>query len=300
MPKGSPSSPQRVSSTRRRLRTTPSASSSGGYSTSRSTATRRRTLSRSPTRLERIDRELVPWTPLVADVIDAPVRATQEADDLQPAFRRARLHGVVETVLGELLEPPTLLLFEDVHWMDEASSDLLRHLGSRVAEQALARLRDPPPRGRRLRRGGGQPAGAGDVAPARPPARGRCARARTRRGSGRAAARRAGRDHRARRRQPALRTGARRSHSQLRTGARGAARERRGRRHEPDRQPRALRTERCCGGPPSLARASRASSWRACSRAIPTRRSTPSPGIAWRSSSSATRTPPAPSTSAMP
>jgi class 3 adenylate cyclase/tetratricopeptide (TPR) repeat protein len=84
-------------------------------------------------RLERIDRELVPWTPLVADVIDAPVRATQEADDLQPAFRRARLHGVVETVLGELLEPPTLLLFEDVHWMDEASSDLLRHLGSRVA-----------------------------------------------------------------------------------------------------------------------------------------------------------------------
>jgi class 3 adenylate cyclase/tetratricopeptide (TPR) repeat protein len=83
-------------------------------------------------RLEQIDRELVPWTPLVADVIDAPVRSTQEADDLQPAFRRARLHGVVETVLGELLEPPTLLLFEDVHWMDEASSDLLRHLGSRV------------------------------------------------------------------------------------------------------------------------------------------------------------------------
>jgi class 3 adenylate cyclase/tetratricopeptide (TPR) repeat protein len=84
-------------------------------------------------RLEQIDRELVPWTPLVADVIDAPVHSTQEADDLQPAFRRARLHGVVETVLGELLEPPTLLLFEDVHWMDEASSDLLRHLGSQVA-----------------------------------------------------------------------------------------------------------------------------------------------------------------------
>ena len=86
-------------------------------------------------RLEQIDGELVPWTPLVADVIDAPVRSTQEADDLQPAFRRARLHGVVETVLGELLEPPTLLLFEDVHWMDEASSDLLRHLGSRVASK---------------------------------------------------------------------------------------------------------------------------------------------------------------------
>jgi class 3 adenylate cyclase/tetratricopeptide (TPR) repeat protein len=87
-------------------------------------------------RLERIDPELVPWTPLVADVIDTPVRATPEANDLQPAFRRARLHGVVETVLGELLEPPTLLVMEDVHWMDEASSDLLRHLGSRVATKA--------------------------------------------------------------------------------------------------------------------------------------------------------------------
>jgi len=84
-------------------------------------------------RLEQIDPELVPWTPLVADVIDAPVHATPEADDLQPAFRRARLNGVVETVLGELLEPPTLLVMEDVHWMDEASSDLLRHLGSRVS-----------------------------------------------------------------------------------------------------------------------------------------------------------------------
>src|SRR3954452_24019893 len=87
-------------------------------------------------RLEQIDGELAPWTPLVADVIDAPVHSTPEADDLQPAFRRARLHGVVETVLGELLEPPTLLLFEDVHWMDEASSDLLRHLGSRVSSKA--------------------------------------------------------------------------------------------------------------------------------------------------------------------
>src|SRR6185437_14237395 len=86
-------------------------------------------------RLEQVDSELVPWAPLVADVLDAPVHSTPEADDLQPAFRRARLNGVVETLLGELLEPPTLLLLEDVHWMDEASSDLLRHLGSRVASK---------------------------------------------------------------------------------------------------------------------------------------------------------------------
>jgi class 3 adenylate cyclase/tetratricopeptide (TPR) repeat protein len=84
-------------------------------------------------RLEAIDPEIFPWLPLVADVLDAPVLSTPETEDLQPSFRRARLNGVVETLLGKLLDTPTLLLFEDTHWMDEASSDLLRHLGSRIA-----------------------------------------------------------------------------------------------------------------------------------------------------------------------
>jgi class 3 adenylate cyclase len=84
-------------------------------------------------RIAGIDPELVPWLPLVADVLDAPVLPTQETEELQPSFRRARLNGVVETLLAKLLDAPTLLLFEDSHWMDEASSDLLRHLGSRVS-----------------------------------------------------------------------------------------------------------------------------------------------------------------------
>ena len=87
-------------------------------------------------RLAAIDPELVPWMPLVADVLDVPVLSTQQNDELQPAFRRARLNGVVEALLTNLLEGPTLLLFEDVHWMDEASSDLLRHLGSRLASKS--------------------------------------------------------------------------------------------------------------------------------------------------------------------
>jgi len=32
-----------------------------------------------------------------------------------------------------VLDRPTLMLFEDVHWMDEASSELLRHLGTQLA-----------------------------------------------------------------------------------------------------------------------------------------------------------------------
>ncbi|HZR94547.1 MAG TPA: tetratricopeptide repeat protein [Gaiellaceae bacterium] len=84
-------------------------------------------------RLEPLAPALVPWLPLVADVLDVSVPPTPEVDDLQPSFRRARLNGAVEELLTALFPTPTLLLFEDTHWMDEASADLLRHLGSRVA-----------------------------------------------------------------------------------------------------------------------------------------------------------------------
>ena len=83
-------------------------------------------------RVEALAPDLVQWVPLLGDVLDAPVLSTPQVDELQPSFRRARLNGVVEDLLTRLLDTPTLLYFEDVHWMDEASSDLLRHLGSKV------------------------------------------------------------------------------------------------------------------------------------------------------------------------
>ena len=42
---------------------------------------------------------LVPWIPLLALPLDVDVEQTPEVLDLQPAFRRARLHGVVEEFL---------------------------------------------------------------------------------------------------------------------------------------------------------------------------------------------------------
>ena len=83
-------------------------------------------------RLGQIDAELVPWAPLLAVPLDVEVDSTPEVDELDPSFRRARLHGVVGQLLGRVLESPTLLVFEDVHWMDEPSADLLRHLGTQL------------------------------------------------------------------------------------------------------------------------------------------------------------------------
>ena len=81
-------------------------------------------------RLEQIDPELVPWSPLLGTALDVEMDSTPEVDELEPSFRRARLHGVLGSLLGTLLDEPTFLLFEDVHWMDEASSELLRFLAT--------------------------------------------------------------------------------------------------------------------------------------------------------------------------
>jgi class 3 adenylate cyclase/tetratricopeptide (TPR) repeat protein len=86
-------------------------------------------------RLAQIDEEFVPWAPLLSAPLDVAVDATPEVDELDASFRRARLHGFVGSLLGNLMDKPSLLLFEDVHWMDDASSELLRHLGTQVSSR---------------------------------------------------------------------------------------------------------------------------------------------------------------------
>ena len=100
-------------------------------------------------RLAEIAPELLPWLPLLAIPLDVNVASTREVDELQPAFRRTRLHGALETLLQRLLPGPSALLLEDVHWMDEASSELLRHLAGHLASHPwfVCATRRPGPGG---------------------------------------------------------------------------------------------------------------------------------------------------------
>ena len=86
-----------------------------------------------------------PWAPLLAAPFDVEVATTPEVDDLDPSFWRARLHGVMGTLLGHLLDSPTLLVFDDVHWMDDASSELLRYLGTQLSSTRGSRARHGVP-----------------------------------------------------------------------------------------------------------------------------------------------------------
>jgi len=68
---------------------------------------------------------LLPWLPLLALPLHIDVPSTPEVDSLKDEFRKSRLEEVVQELLGLGLLAPTIMLFEDIHWMDEASRELL-------------------------------------------------------------------------------------------------------------------------------------------------------------------------------
>ena len=57
-------------------------------------------------------------------------------------------HEVFAALRDEMVEPPTVLVVEDVHWADEATLDVLRLLGRRIASLpvlAVVTYRDDEP-----------------------------------------------------------------------------------------------------------------------------------------------------------
>ncbi|HSI91931.1 MAG TPA: tetratricopeptide repeat protein, partial [Jiangellaceae bacterium] len=78
---------------------------------------------------------LVPWAPLLAIPLHVELPPTEMTAQLHDQFRVPRLHDAVHQLLTVLLPEPTLLVFQDAHWMDDASADLLRYLARRVADQ---------------------------------------------------------------------------------------------------------------------------------------------------------------------
>ena len=79
--------------------------------------------------------ELVPWLPLLGIPMDFWMEPTPETAQLEEQFRKARVEQVTAEFLSWVLPNPTLFVFEDVHWMDDASAELLHRLAT-AAERA--------------------------------------------------------------------------------------------------------------------------------------------------------------------
>ena len=89
----------------------------------------------------------MPWLPLVAAVLDLEMQPTPETASLDERFRKDRLEEVTTRLLTVLLPGQTLLVFDDVHLMDDASTELLERLASGVADKPwmlLVTRRDQP------------------------------------------------------------------------------------------------------------------------------------------------------------
>ncbi|MFN2626458.1 MAG: hypothetical protein ABR520_10295, partial [Mycobacteriales bacterium] len=87
-------------------------------------------------RVAKLAPEMAPWLPLVGAVFDVELPSTPEVDALDGQFRRSRLQQVVADVLAALLPGATLLVFDDVHLLDDESGELLRRLVTDLAARA--------------------------------------------------------------------------------------------------------------------------------------------------------------------
>ena len=85
-------------------------------------------------RVEELDASLLPLLPLLAAVVDAEVPMTREVADLGEDFRSAKVQEATLQLMRALFPTPTVLSFEDAHWMDGASSALLERLTREVGQ----------------------------------------------------------------------------------------------------------------------------------------------------------------------
>lgn len=91
--------------------------------------------SRLRARVGEVAPALVDWlallgAPLGLNLPDSPLTVA-----LEPRFRRQRALEVTVALLDALVPGPTVFVFEDAHWMDDASRELVAHVGQSSGER---------------------------------------------------------------------------------------------------------------------------------------------------------------------
>ena len=78
---------------------------------------------------------LVDWLSLLGVPLGLTLPDTPVTVALEPRFRRQRTLEVTVALLDALVPGPALVVFEDAHWMDDASRELVAHLGEAPGER---------------------------------------------------------------------------------------------------------------------------------------------------------------------
>jgi class 3 adenylate cyclase/tetratricopeptide (TPR) repeat protein len=77
--------------------------------------------------------DLVRWLPLLGEVLDLPIEETPATERLQGQFRRERTASTIGELVDIALADGGFIAFEDVHWLDAASAEVVSQLARLVA-----------------------------------------------------------------------------------------------------------------------------------------------------------------------
>ena len=78
--------------------------------------------------VSRIAPELVAVLPLLGELVSIDIAATAGTATIDPAYRAERRAAALAALLDAMLPGPSVIVIEDAHWLDEASTELLTHL----------------------------------------------------------------------------------------------------------------------------------------------------------------------------
>lgn len=85
--------------------------------------------------LEHMAPEVLPRLPLLGQALNLPVADNEWTAGMDARLRKASLEAlVVDVVRAHALKKPTLLVFEDCHWIDPVSNELLEAVGRSIMD----------------------------------------------------------------------------------------------------------------------------------------------------------------------
>lgn len=78
--------------------------------------------------VSRLAPDLVPWLPLIGDVVGVPLDPTEATRDLAPEFRPDRTADAVVRLLVAAADGPVVVALDDAHYADDATAALISRL----------------------------------------------------------------------------------------------------------------------------------------------------------------------------
>jgi class 3 adenylate cyclase/tetratricopeptide (TPR) repeat protein len=92
----------------------------------------------------KLDESLLPLLPLLGDVTHIDIPETPETAAIEPRFRPDRTAAALSSLIVARLDGPLVLVAEDHHWLDEATSSLLVRMQAESRPRLLLATTRPP------------------------------------------------------------------------------------------------------------------------------------------------------------